>query len=146
LGVRWEPASLGGLALSAGVYGFTLPDAFIMGDNADKGWEVRLLPAFTLGADYYLDEAGRGVSFGAALVTTTLRLRSDRVAGDASYQALYVVPRVSYTWFIWRGLYVTPWLGVELHVKLAGEPEIGGQRFEPFFINPSPNLNIGYRF
>jgi hypothetical protein len=136
------------LALGAGAYTFTLPTLFVdqIAGNADEGWNVAIRPAGYVSADYFLDRQGQGVSFGLAVVLARFALSSDEVSGATAYTSLYAVPRVGYTWSVWRGLYVAPSVGIELHRQLGGGTQIADRSFEPVGIQPSVGLQVGYVF
>ena len=146
LAVRLRPAGLPHVAFSAGLYGFTLPRFFVdqTAGNADLGWHVAIRPAGHVAADYYLRDQGRGAHVGVAVVLARFALTRDAIAGSTAYASLYAVPRVGYTQRIWRGLYVTPSIGIEFHAKVGGATQLGDRAFEPLRVQPTLGLQLGY--
>lgn len=51
-----------------------------------------------------------------------------------------------YNWFIWKGLYISPWLAA--HFRLSGNKgfEMGGELYKPMLITPEISLKIGWCF
>ena len=142
--VRWPAQPR--LAFGAGAYAFTLPAVFVdqIAGNADEGWRVAIRPAGHVSADYGLNARGTGVAFGLAVVLARFAITSDEVPGATAYTSLYAVPRVSYTQPLGRRLYLTPSLGVEFHVQVGGDTQLGDRTFEPLTIQPTVGLQLGY--
>ena len=136
------------LAVSGGAYAFTLPSVFVdqIAGNEDEGWGVALRPAGYVAADYFFRDRGAGVSLGVAVVLARLVISNAASPGSTAYAALYAVPRVAYTTFVWRGLYLAPSLGVEFHAKVAGSTRLGSDSFEPVGVQPTLGLQLGYVF
>ena len=150
-------ASLGGRVILAaaprwsfggGAYAFTLPGLFVdqLPGNADEGWEVAIRPAAYLSVDRHLKTGGAGFGFGASLVVARFAIGNTATDDTTAITQLYLVPRVTYTWFAWRDLFVQPSLGVELHVRAGGDPMLADRTFEPPTVQPSPGVMVGYRF
>jgi len=149
VGGSFHPANLNRWVFNAGAYGFQLPDVFVeqIPGNEDEGFELRINSAVTAGADYYpWNKNRRGVAFGLSTVIGNFEVTNESEAGEAQYTSLYVVPRVSYTWFLGSRLYVMPWAGLEFHNKISGDTQVGSLNFEPMTAQFSPNINIGYIF
>lgn len=136
---RW---SFGG-----GAYAFTLPELFVdqLPGNADEGWDVAIRPAGYLSAERHLRDGGAGFGFGANLVVARFAIGNDATDDTTSFTQLYLVPRVSYTWLVWRDLYLQPSAGLELHVRLGGETTLGDLEFEPPTVQPLVGVVLGYR-
>jgi hypothetical protein len=138
----------GHLKFGGGGYFFTFPDFFVnqSAGNKDEGWNVKILPAFWLEANYMFRTDGSGVGLGANVVYSNFEITNDIEQGKARYQALVLIPKVSYTWLFFEHLVVSPGLGVEFHAKVSGDTTVGGSDFEPLKIQPLPILSLGYRF
>lgn len=138
----------GHLKFGGGGYFFTFPDFFVnqSAGNKDEGWNVKILPAFWVEANYMFRTDGSGVGLGANVVYSNFELTNDTEQGKAHYQALVLIPKVSYTWLFFEHLVVSPGLGVEFHAKVGGETTVGSNDFEPLKIQPLPILSLGYRF
>lgn len=136
---RW---SFGG-----GVYAFTLPDLFVDGiaGNADEGWQVAIRPAVYASIDRHLRDGAAGVGFGVSVVLARFAVGNDATSATTSFVSLYAVPRISYTWFVWSGLFVQASLGVELHLP-GDAPVLAGAEFQRPQLQPSPGVMVGYRF
>jgi len=147
LGARVLVAAAPRWSFGGGAYAFTLPALFVdqIPGNADEGWDVAIRPALYLSVDRHLGDGGAGLGFGASLVVARFALGNEAVADTTSITQLYLVPRVTYTWFVWRDLFVQPSLGVELHVRAGGDPTLGDRAFQPPTVQPSPGVMVGYR-
>ena len=147
LGARVIVPAAPGWSVGGGAYAFTLPAVFVdqIPGNADEGWRVSIRPAGYLSAERHLRPGGAGLGVGASLVLARFALGNDATPDTTSITQLYLVPRVSYTWFAWRGLFVQPSLGVELHLRVGGDPTLGDREFEPPTVQPSPGISVGYR-
>ena len=149
IGGTYHPAKLNRWVFNAGAYGFQLPDVFVeqIPGNEDEGFELEIRPAATIGADFYPWNRNRsGMAFGLSVVLAGFEVTNENEPGDANYTSLYVVPRASYTWFVFKGLYVMPWVGLEFHNKISGDTQVGTLNFEPMTTQLSPNISIGYYF
>jgi hypothetical protein len=149
IGGTYHPAPLNRWVFNAGAYGFQLPDVFVeqIPGNEDEGFELEISPAATIGADFYPWSRNRsGLAFGVSTVVAGFEVTNENEPGRAHYTSLYVVPRASYTWFVFRGLYVMPWVGIEIHNKIRGDTQVGTLDFEPMTTQFSPNIAIGYYF
>ncbi|NBC01883.1 MAG: hypothetical protein GVY15_13615 [Bacteroidetes bacterium] len=149
VGGTYHPANLNRWVFNAGAYGFQLPDVFVeqIPGNEDEGFELEISPAATIGADFYPWSRNRsGFAFGVSTVVAGFEVTNENEPGEANYTSLYVVPRASYTWFVFRGLYVMPWVGLEFHNKIGGDTQVGALDFEPMTTQFSPNISIGYYF
>jgi hypothetical protein len=149
IGGTYHPEKLTHWVFNAGAYGFDMPEVFVeqIPGNEDKGFEVRIASAFTLGADWYPWTAERsGFAFGLSAVIAEFEISNINVAGNTKYTSLYFVPRASYTWFFYKGLYLMPWVGVEIHNKISGSTQVGSLNFEPLSTQFSPNITLGYAF
>ena len=149
VGGTYHPAQLNRWVFNVGAYGFQLPDVFVeqIPGNEDEGFELEIGPAVTIGADFYPWNRNRsGVALGLSTVLAGFEATNEDKPGEANYTSLYVVPRASYTWFVFKGLYVMPWVGLEFHNKISGDTQVGTLDFEPMTIQFSPNISIGYYF
>jgi len=149
IGGTYHPTRLNRWVFSAGAYGFQLPDVFVeqIPGNEDKGFELEIGPAVTIGADFYPWNQNRsGLALGLSTVLAGFEVTNENEPGEANYTSLYVVPRASYTWFVFKGLYVMPWVGLEFHNKISGDTQVGTLDFEPMTTQFSPNISIGYYF
>lgn len=149
LGFAYQSPQAKHWVFNTGLYAFELPKTFVeqIPGNAGGGWSVKIRTAFTLGADYYPWRDDRsGLAFGLSTVLAQFELGNEFETVNTRYSSLYFVPRASYTWFAFKGLYLAPWLGVELHSKLGGSAALGSRNFEPLKYQFSPNLSIGYAF
>jgi hypothetical protein len=145
----YNPGKLPAWVFNAGVYAFELPEAFVdqLPGNEGEGWNVNINRAFTLGADYYPWQKDRsGLAFGLSAVLAEFKITNENESGTATYNSLYFVPRASYTWYFFKRFYVMPWLGVEIHNPLDGQPTVGSAKFEPIQFQFSPNIILGYSF
>lgn len=149
IGTAYQPNKIPHWVFNAGAYAFPFPKTFVeqIAGNKGEDFGVKLRLATTLGADVYPWRKDRaGFAFGLAAVLGDFEITQAAETGKARYQSLYFVPRASYTWYIVKGLYVMPWLGVELHNKVAGTTTVGSREFEPIRYQFSPNFMIGYSF
>lgn len=149
IGAAYQSPQLPHWVFSAGAYSFPFPKVFVeqIAGNEGKGFGVKLRLATSVGADVYPWRKDRaGLAFGLAAVLGNFELTQAAETGRARYRSLYVVPRASYTWYIVKGLYIMPWLGVELHSKVSGSTMVGTKTFAPIRYQFSPNLMIGYAF
>jgi len=149
VGGTYQPAQLKKWVFNAGAYGFQMPEVFVeqIPGNEDEGFELKIQSAFTAGVDFHPWNSDRsGVAFGMSAVLGSFEVTNEDESGKASYSSFYVVPRASYTWFVFRGLYVMPWAGMEIHNKISGNTQVGSLKFEPMTLQFSPNISIGYAF
>lgn len=148
LGARVIPDAAPRWSFGGGAYAFTLPAVFVdqIPGNADEGWRVAIRPAVYASADRHLRPGGAGFGLGASLVLARFAIGNDATSDEAAFTSLYLVPRVSYSWFVLRDVLIQPSIGVELHWKLGGATTLAGNEFAPPRIQPSPGLMIGYRF
>jgi len=149
VGGTYQPATLKRWIFNTGAYGFQMPQFFVdqIPGNEDEGFELQIQLAFTIGADFHPWNRDRsGVALGISTVIANFQVTNEDEAGEADYSSLYVVPRASYTWFLFDRLYLMPWLGVEIHNKISGGTQVGSLDFEPMSIQFSPNISIGYAF
>lgn len=139
---------VGHVKFGGGFYFFTFPELFVdqSPGNASEGWNVTILPAVWLEGNYQFQEDGTGVGIGANLVYSNFQITNDNAPGQAQYQALVLIPKVTYTWVLFSHLVLSPGLGVELHAKVGGNTAVGSSEFEPLRIQPLPILSVGYRF
>lgn len=148
-GGSYKPAELNHWLFSAATYGFKMPDVFVdqIPGNENKGFNLKIKSAVAIGADYFPWTTNRsGFAVGASAILTDFEVTHKDEAGKANYTGIYVVPRVSYSWFAFKGLYISPSLGVEFHKKLSGNTMVGSQEFTPMSVQFSPNISIGYAF
>lgn len=146
-GVAYHPPQWKHWVFNAGAYSFELPKFFVdqIPGNTEEGWGLQITTAVTAGADYYPWREDRsGLAFGMAAVWANFEVSNQNNSAKAEYSSLYFVPRASYTWFIYEGLYLMPWLGVEFHNKINGDTQVGDLSFEPISVQFSPNLTVGY--
>jgi hypothetical protein len=149
IGTAYQPKKIPHWVFNAGAYAFKFPEVFVeqIAGNEGVGFDVRLRLAITLGADYYpWRENRQGFAFGMSAVLGAFEITHPDEVGRAQYSSLYLVPRASYTWYPWKGLYLMPWAGVELHKQLGGTTAVGAKTFAPIKFQFSPNLSIGYSF
>jgi hypothetical protein len=149
IGGTYHPNKLNRWVFNTAAYRFKMPKTFVeqIPGNENKGFELRINSAFSLGADYYPWKNNRsGFAFGISAVYANFEVTNKHESGEANYSSLYLVPRTSYTWFVFRGLYVMPWVGVEFHQKISGNTQVGSQVFKPMTTQFSPNISIGYAF
>jgi hypothetical protein len=149
IGTAYRPKKIPHWVFNAGAYGFKFPEVFVeqIAGNEGVGFDVRLRLAMTLGTDYYpWREDRQGFAFGMSAVLGAFEITHPDEVGRARYNSLYLVPRASFTWYPWKGLYLMPWAGVELHNQLGGTTAVGTKTFEPIKFQFSPNLSIGYSF
>ncbi|NBC65195.1 MAG: hypothetical protein GVY07_05950 [Bacteroidetes bacterium] len=149
VGGTYHPANLNQWVFNAGVYGFQMPETFVdqIPGNEGEGFELNIQSAVTVGADFYPWNQNRsGVAFGLSAVAGNFEVTNENEAGRATYTSLYVVPRVSYTWFAFDRFYLMPWAGVEFHNKISGDTQVGSLNFETMSAQFSPNIIIGYSF
>lgn len=149
VGVAYQSPRIPHWVFSGGAYSFPFPKTFVeqIAGNKGEGFGVRLRLATTLGADVYPWRKDRaGFAFGLAAVLGDFEITQADEVDKARYQSLYVVPRASYTWYIVKGLYVMPWLGVEFHGKVSGSTTVGSREFAPIRYQFSPNFILGYSF
>ena len=149
IGGTYHPQKLNHWVFNAGAYGFEMPEVFVeqIPGNEDKGFEVNINSAFTAGADWYpWTEDRSGFAFGLSTVIAEFEITNKNEPGTANYNSLYFVPRASYSWFVYKGLYLMPWVGVEIHNKISGDTQVGSLNFEPLSTQFSPNIVIGYAF
>jgi len=145
----YHPKSLNHWVFNAGAYGFEMPEVFVeqIPGNEDQGFEVNINSAFTVGADWYpWTEDRSGFALGLSTVMAEFEITNENEPGRANYNSLYFVPRASYSWFVFKGLYVMPWVGLEIHNKISGDTQVGSLDFEPLSTQFSPNITIGYAF
>lgn len=148
-GFAYHPKNLDHWVFNTNIYAFELPGAFVdqIPGNENEGWNVKIKTALSLGADYYPWTTDRsGFAFGLSAVMAQFEITKDDEMGKANYNSLYFVPRAGYTWYAFKGFYVMPWVGVEMHTKLSGNTTVGTQQFEPLEFQFSPNLILGYSF
>jgi len=75
----------------------------------------------------------------------------DSVSGSAAFSQpswsrnLGAFVSLSYTWFVWSGLFLQASLGVELHLP-GDDPVLAGEEFQRPQLQPSPGVMVGYRF
>ncbi len=149
IGGTYHPQKLNHWVFNASAYGFEMPEIFVeqIPGNEDKGFEVNIKNAYTAGADWYpWTEDRSGFAFGLSTVIADFEITNEDEPGKAIYTSLYFVPRASYSWFFFRGLYVMPWIGVEIHNKISGDTQVGPLNFKPLSTQLSPNITIGYTF
>ncbi|WP_022835753.1 hypothetical protein [Salisaeta longa] len=149
IGGTYQPSNLKRWVFNAGAYGFQMPEFFVdqIPGNEDEGFELQIQSAFTIGTDFHPWNRDRaGIAFGISTVIANFQVTNENEDGEADYSSLYVVPRASYTWFLFDGLYVMPWLGLEIHNKVSGRTQVGSLDFEPMSVQLSPNISIGYAF
>jgi hypothetical protein len=149
IGGTYHPKKLNHWVFNAGAYGFEMPEVFVeqIPGNEDMGFEVNINSAFTAGADWYpWTEDRSGFAFGLSTVIAEFEITNENEPGTANYTSLYFVPRASYSWFVFKGLYLMPWVGVEIHNKVNGDTQVGSRNFEPLSTQFSPNITIGYAF
>jgi hypothetical protein len=149
ISAAFKPKKIPNWVFNTGAYSFNFPEVFTeqIAGNAGEGFNVNLKTAFTIGSDYYPWSKNRkGFAFGLSVVYGNFEITNQTEAGKANYNSLYFVPRASFTWYAFKGLYVMPWLGVEQHNKLSGSTAVGAKEFEPIKFQFSPNLTMGYSF
>lgn len=149
IGGAYQPARLNQWVFNTAVYRFQMPEMFVeqIPGNEDKGFELEIHSAVTAGAEFYPWNQNRsGVSFGLSAVLATFDVTNKNEPGEARYSSFYVVPRLQYTWFVFKDFYVMPWVGVEFHNKIRGDTQVGRLNFEPMTTQFSPNITIGYSF
>ena len=149
IGAAYQATRIPHWVFSGGAYAFPFPKTFVeqIAGNKGEGFGVKLRLATTVGADIYPWRSDRaGFAFGLAAVLGDFEITQANETGRARYQSIYVVPRASYTWYIVKGLYLMPWLGVELHNKVSGSTTVGSREFTPIRYQFSPNFIIGYSF
>lgn len=149
VGGTFHPTKSPHWVFNAAAYGFQMPEAFVeqIPGNENKGFALRIRSAVTVGADYYPWSSNRaGWAFGLSTVLAGLEVTHPSEAGNARYSSFYVVPRLSYAWFVLDRLYLMPWVGMEFHTQVGGSTTVGVQTFAPMTQQFSPNLSIGYTF
>lgn len=149
VGGTYQPENLKKWVFNAGAYGFEMPQVFVeqIPGNEDEEFTLNIQSAFTAGADFHPWNPDRsGVAFGMTAVLGNFEVTHENEPGKAEYSSFYVVPRVSYTWLVFKGLYVMPWAGLELHNKISGGTQVGSIEFKPMTAQFSPNISIGYAF
>ena len=149
VGGTYHPQKINRWVFNAGAYGFQMPEVFVeqIPGNEDEGFELEINSAVTIGADFYPWSQNRaGLAFGISTVLANFEATNENEDGSAEYTSQYVVPRASYTWFVFKGFYVMPWVGVEFHNKISGDTQVGSRNFEPMTIQFSPNVTIGFSF
>lgn len=149
IGGTYQPTKLKKWVFNAGAYGFQMPKVFVeqIPGNEGEGFELKIQSAFTVGVDFHPWDSDRsGIAFGLSTVLGNFEVTNENEPGKAEYSSFYLVPRASYTWFLFKGLYLMPWAGLEIHNKLSGSTRVGSLDFEPMDIQFSPNISIGYAF
>lgn len=145
----YQPAQLKKWIFNAGAYGFELPSVFVeqIPGNEDEAFALEIQAAGTIGVDFHPWQEDRsGLGFGVSGVVAQFDVTHADEAGQASYTSFYAVPRISYTWFIFKGLYLMPWAGLEIHQKIDGSTQVGTKDFNPMATQFSPNLTVGWAF
>lgn len=138
-----KPASIPRLRAQVSTFAQDLP-SFAM---AKPGWNIRIGGA-TAGADVYLSPGRTGLFAGVmgSYVESTLT-RDDSPGVSRRVTLAGAMPRIGYQWFPFgRGVYLTPWVGVNLAAKIWGTAELGGHSYPKPSVFPQAAVHLGFRF
>lgn len=145
--VRWRPAVSPRWAVGAGVYAMNLPSVYtkLAADNRGEGWNLRARFGTAVFLDRHFLDSGEGSFVGMEVGTQTLE--ASRAGGVAQFTTLLVLPRVGYLYRPFdNGLYIMPWLGAGLSVRVVGHTEAAGKEYAVFPLIAFATLHVGWRF
>jgi len=142
VGIEADVMPPGHLRYYAAAFTFALP-SWLQRSNSDEGWTIRDSGG-AVGADYFLDAAGRGVFFG--LVAEVQNHHDDRMGMTENALEIGVAAELGYRWMPWRGLFVTPRLLAVVPVYMSRDRRLGNASFDEAPVRPVPLLSTGWQF
>lgn len=113
-----------------------------------KGFKDLTSQFYELEVDTYIGKKRkeyRGFWFGTGLGLTKQSMVSEETNLKGKINLFDLHGGIGYTIGIYKGLYVNPWIGLDLHTNTK-TVVIGNQTWKPHFIDPVGGAKIGYSF
>lgn len=86
---------------------------------------------------------GLWVAIGCGLTQQSIKSKSTDLKGTINLFDIH--SGVGYAIGLYKGLYINPWIGIDLHTNVKNV-QVGNERWKPNFIEPVGGAKIGYRF
>ncbi|MCP4439527.1 MAG: hypothetical protein GY810_11345 [Aureispira sp.] len=99
-----------------------------------------------LNVEFFFKSEFEGFWVGPGLGYWWNRVKNDAEVQVRDFSSVVLSVGGGYNWFIWKGLYISPW--VAGHFRLTGNKgfEMGGELYKPMLITPEVSLKIGWCF
>lgn len=114
------------------------PD-IIVPDGFTNNW----VTAYAILGDYFLKENWQGWNLGCGIVYWQSSIELSAGSEPEKYNTYLLNGSISYSFKIYRHLYIAPWAGLHLKVGGTDEVTIEEQSFSPPFLNPEASIKIG---
>lgn len=121
----------------------TYPDSF-----NPEGFTDLTSEFYEIEFDYFFGKKRsefRGLWVALGTGYTRQSIQSETTYIRASTDLIDLHSGVGYAITIYKGLYITPWVGVDLHLN-AQDVEVGNEIWTPNFIDPVFGAKVGYSF
>ncbi len=119
------------------------PNAF-----SPKGFKDLTSEFYEIEIDYFFGKKRnefRGIWFAVGSGYTRQSVVSES-SGQKVYANLFDLHSgIGYTISLYKGLYINPWIGVDLHLNRK-EIKVGEEKWTPNFIDPVLGAKVGYSF
>lgn len=135
LGVTWNR-----FRLDLGVFALELPEKL----HGTKGVDV-WGQGFGAKLDYYVAQEDTGLFAGVQLSRATEEVTDRATMETHSASHITIGARVGYRYEFAKGLYVLPWLGVDVSTSSRTQ-RVAGKSYEPGRVLFFPTLHLGKRF
>ncbi len=118
--------------------------SFISDASGNKGWSARVTGGMLVGQVYWSEDK-RGAYAGLVGSVFDWSLSAPNAAGTTHATYLELTPHVGYQWFPTKtGVFLSPWAGVAVPIKLGGTTTVGDQTFAQTPVIPFGAINLGY--
>ena len=115
------------------------PDGFT--NLTSKFYEIEI--------DYYFGKKRRefrGLWYALGAGYTQQSIKSVATNEDGIIDLIDLHTGVGYAISIYKGLYINPWIGIDLHINAPNEVNVGKEIWKPRKIDPVLGAKIGYSF
>ena len=88
----------------------------------------------------------RGIWFALGFGYTLQEIESIATNNKASVNLFDLHTGIGYVIQVYKGLYINPWIGLDLHLNAPKEVNVGSQIWRPRMFDPVLGIKLGYSF
>ncbi len=127
---------------------FVIAEATYPNSFSPKGFKDLNSQFYEMEIDFYIGKHRKeykGLWYAAGFGLTKQSIISEQTGMKGKINLFDFHTGIGYTIGIYEGLYVNPWIGLDVHLN-SKKVRIGDETWKPHFIDPVGGAKIGYSF